>query len=124
MENASKALLMAGGILVAMLIIAVLVSGKATINSFQKTKLSEEEKEQIIIFNKQYTKYVGQYVYGTDVRTLINKYENDRLVKVLPEDLNPPTGIGQDTKYYKCTGVGFDNTGKVNTISFEQVTVK
>lgn len=124
MENASKALLMAGGILIAMLIIAVLVRSFTTVSIFQKAKLSEEEQAELVAFNEQYTKYLGQYVYGTEVRTLMNKYENDKQVKVLPEGINPPTGVGQDTKYYKCTEIGYDNsTGKVNSITFMEVTI-
>lgn len=123
MENASKALLMAGGILIAILIIALLVRSFTTVRTFQIERLSEEEQAQLLAFNEQYTKYLGQYVYGTDVATLDNKFKNDGLVKVLPEGLDLPTGIGQDTRYYKCTGVGYDNsTGRVNSITFEQIT--
>lgn len=124
MENASKALLMAGGILIAILIIAILVRSFKSVSIFQKAKLSEEEQAQLVAFNEKYTKYLGQYVYGTEVRTLMNKYDNDKQVKVLPEGINPPTGVGQDTKYYKCTEIGYDNsTGKVNSITFEEVTI-
>ena len=124
MENASKALLMAGGILIAILIIALLVKSFTSVSTFQKSKLTEEEQAQLVAFNEQYTKYLGQYVYGTEVRTLMNKYENDKQVKVLPEGINPPTGVGQDTKYYKCKEIGYDNsTGKVNSITFEEVTI-
>lgn len=124
MENASKALLMAGGILIAILIIALLVKSFTSVSTFQKAKLTEEEQAQLVAFNEQYTKYLGQYVYGTEVRTLMNKYNDDKQVKVLPEGINPPTGIGQDTQYYKCTNIGYDNsTGKVNSITFEKITV-
>lgn len=124
MENASKALLMAGGILIAILIIALLVRSFTSVSIFQKAKLSEEEQAQLVAFNEQYTKYLGQYVYGTEVRTLMNKYDNDKQVKVLPKGINPPTGVGQDTKYYKCTEIGYDNsTGKVNSITFKEVTI-
>ena len=124
MENASKALLMAGGILIAILIIALLVRTATTVSAFQKARLTEEEQEQLVAFNEQYTKYLNQYVYGTDVATLRNKYYDDGLVKVLPEGLDLPTGIGQDTQYYKCIAIGYDNsTGKVNSITFQKVTV-
>lgn len=126
MENASKALLMAGGILIAIITIALLVRGFTSISAFQKAQLSEEEQAQLLAFNEQYTKYLNQYVYGTEVRTLINKYENDGMVDVLPKKLREtvPTGVGQDTKYYKCTNIGYDNsTGKVNSITFVEVTI-
>lgn len=78
MENASKALLMAGGILIAVLIIALLVRSFTSVSIFQKAKLSEEEQAQLVAFNEQYTKYLGQYVYGTEVITVINKSLNDK----------------------------------------------
>lgn len=126
MENASKALLMAGGILIAIITIALLVRSFNTISIFQKAKLSEEEQAQLVAFNEQYTKYLNQYVYGTEVRTLINKYKNDGMVQVLPASLDEtaPKGAGEDTKYYKCTSIGYDNsTGKVNSITFVEVTI-
>lgn len=73
MENASKALLMAGGVLIAVLIIAILVRTFGTVGLFQKQKLTEEESRQIAEFNEQYLKYLNQYMYGTEVITIINK---------------------------------------------------
>ncbi len=124
MENASKALLMAGGILIALIIIALLIRTYTNVSIFQRTKLSQEEQEKIVAFNEQYTKYIGQYVYGIEVRTLINKYENDGQVIVELERGSslPPTGVGQDTKYYKCTGVEYNNsTGKIYKIKFSEI---
>lgn len=73
MENASKALLIAGGVLIAVLILSLLVRSFLTINKFQLSQLTAEEQAQLEKFNEQYTKYLGQYVYGTEVITVINK---------------------------------------------------
>lgn len=78
MENASKALLMAGGILIAIITIALLVRSFSTIGIFQKAQLSEEEQAQLVAFNEQYTKYLNEYMYGTEVITVINKSLNNR----------------------------------------------
>lgn len=126
MENASKALLMAGGVLISIIIISLLLKSFTGIKTFQMSQLSEEEQEKLITFNEQYTKYINQYVYGTEVRSLINKYKNDGMVEVLPKTLEAtaPTGIGEDTKYYKCIEVGYDKlTGRVDSITFTEVTV-
>lgn len=129
MENASKALAMAGGILIAIIIIALLVRSFTTIGIFQKAQLSEEEQAQLVAFNEQYLKYLGQYVYGVEVRTLINKYENDRKykndhkVEVVIEGTEPPTAVGQDTKYYKCEGVEYNSEGRINKIKFKEITI-
>ena len=121
MENASKALLMAGGVLIAIIMIGLLAKTFGAVNLFQKSQLSEEEQAQLVAFNEQYTKYLGQYVYGTEVRTLKNKYDDDGKVNVI-YDVEPPTGVGQDTMYYKCTEITYDNsTGRVNSITFQQI---
>lgn len=73
MENATKALLIAGGVLIAIIILTILVRTYGNIGAFQRQQMSQEEAEQIEEFNKDYTKYDGQYVYGTEVITIINK---------------------------------------------------
>ena len=123
MENASKALAMAGGILIVIIIIALLVRSFTTIGIFQKAQLSEEEQAQLVAFNEQYLKYLGQYVYGVEVRTLINKYENDHKVEVVIEGTEPPTAVGQDTKYYKCEGIEYNDEGRINKIKFKEITI-
>lgn len=73
MENASKALLMAGGILIALLIIAVLVYTFGTMSNFFKEQQTEEEIEQLTAFNNQYEAYNRKLLRGTDVVSVINK---------------------------------------------------
>lgn len=134
MENASKALLMAAGVLIAIITMALLVRSFTSISMFQKTQLTEEEQVQLIAFNEQYTQYLGRYVYGTEVLTLQNRYENDEKVSVTvigeqpqadenkykyDEDSN---SYSNETRYYKCTGITYDEaTGRVNSITFEQI---
>ena len=76
MENASRALLMAGGVLIAIIIISLLVRTYGNIGIFQRQQLSAEEAEKLEAYNKEYTKYLNQYVYGTEVITVINKVRN------------------------------------------------
>ena len=126
MENASKALLMAGAVFIAVIIIALLVKSISNVSSFQESRLIEQEQEKIIEFNESYIRYVGTYVYGTEVASLKNKYESDKkvAVEVLPVGTQLPTNIGQDTQYYKCTGVEYNlSTGRINKITFQKVEV-
>lgn len=88
MENATKALLMAGGILIAIIIITLLIRTYGNIGAFQKQQLTAEEARQIEEYNKEYTKYDGQYVYGTEVITVINRATNEKQKS------------GQETKIY------------------------
>ena len=77
MENATKALLIAGGVLLAIIIISLLVRTYGNISLFQRQQVSAEEAERIESYNKEYTKYLNQYVYGTEVITAINKTVNN-----------------------------------------------
>ena len=145
MENASKALIMAGGVLIAMLIIALLVRGLGSVAVFQMAQLTEEEQKQLMEFNQKYTKYLNEYVYGNEVLTLINKYEyessdgspvKEYAVKVEIDGETPTrnennytynaetNSYGNETRYYKCTKIEYNNsTGRVNKIYFKQITL-
>lgn len=127
MENASKALLMAGAILIALVLMVFLIRSFSTVKQFEMSQLTQEEQKQLIAFNEKYTKFLGKYVYGVDVASLKNKYEDDGLVevKILPEGTELPTGTGQDTQYYKCKEIHYsETTGKVDSITFEKVTIR
>ena len=129
MENATKALLMAGGVLIAIIIITLLVKTYGSIGAFQRQQMSIKEAEQIEEFNKNYTKYEGQYVYGTEVITVINRAINDSQkmglniyvyvdnVKVGNEYISETENL--KNKPFKCESIKYDkNTGRVNEIYF------
>lgn len=74
MENASKALIMAGGILLALMIIGVLVLMFNQISSYQKTSTVSKKDSQIAIFNQDFAKYADEKeLKGTDIISLVNK---------------------------------------------------
>lgn len=78
MENASKALLMAAGILIAIILISLLVAMYKGVTLFQRQQVSQEDAARIEEFNSFYTKYSGRYVYGTEVITVINQTVNNK----------------------------------------------
>lgn len=75
MENASKALIMAGSVLIAMIVISILVMFFGNLQSLQKTELTAEEVEKKAEFNKQYDSYARD-VYGSDILSLANKIDD------------------------------------------------
>lgn len=90
MENASKALLIAGAILLSILIIAVgiavFTSAKGTIDDAMNS-MSEQE---IIAFNSKFLSYQGESVSGTQVKALIaalvnNFATNQEEIEKIPE---------------------------------------
>lgn len=74
MENASKALLMAGGILIAIIIIGLLLIMVNQIGSYQKSQDSNKKDSQLAEFNLDFERYTDDKgIKGTDVISLINK---------------------------------------------------
>lgn len=73
MENASKALLMAGGMLIALLVIGALLLAFNQIGDYEKGKSSMTKSSQVADFNKEFGKYSGDDVKGYDLITVINK---------------------------------------------------
>lgn len=77
MENASKALLMAGGILIAILIIGALLLMVTQIGDYQRTKDSGAKSSQIAKFNSDFERYLDDKgIKGTDIVSLINKIQD------------------------------------------------
>ena len=70
MENASKALIIAGAILISIVLITlgvvILGQGQEVVNS------SNMDAQAISSFNSQFTQYEGDSVTGSRVNTLIN----------------------------------------------------
>lgn len=75
MENASKALIMAGSVLIAMIVISVLVIFFNNLRSLQNTELSVDEAKKAEEFNKQYDVYARD-IYGSEILSLANKIDN------------------------------------------------
>jgi flagellar basal body-associated protein FliL len=75
MENASKALLIAGAILVVILIIAV---GMMVYNSAKGTVdegVAQMGSQELQMYNNQYTTYAGNNVNGSNVKALLEKIQ-------------------------------------------------
>ena len=70
MENASKALIIAGSILIAIMIISL---GIVIFNRFGDSakKMANMDKQEIAAFNSKITPYVGENVSGSQVNTLL-----------------------------------------------------
>jgi len=72
MENASKALVMAGGILISLLIISVVALTYENIASLERQKASSEEVEQATVFNKKFDTFVREGLYGSEIISAAN----------------------------------------------------
>ena len=92
MENASKALAMAGGLLLAIIIIAVLMYVVQNTASLKKAEEDKEIAEQITKFNMEYESYEKTLLRGTELVTLINKAiaNNTKYEEIDPTKLCKP----------------------------------
>lgn len=74
MENASKALMIAGGILIGLLIIGALILMFNQIGDYEKAQSKKDKNSQLAEFNNDFERYMDDKgINGTDVISLINK---------------------------------------------------
>lgn len=117
MENASKALIIAGGMLIAMLIIGLLTWGYSNLRAYKQSEIESEELEQITEFNQQFEAYNKQTLRGyqmislanlaTDVNTRYTEedgYTPVEIRAIMSEDATLPGATSAElvsgTKYY------------------------
>ena len=71
MENASKALIIAGSILIALLLVSVgimLFNGSSGLFNSARSKMTDQEKS---LFNSTFTAYEGSNISGSSVKELL-----------------------------------------------------
>lgn len=79
MENASRALVIAGGVLLSLIIIGVVMFAYRGITSLQKEKDISLSNEQVSKINEQIEKYTKKSViYGSEVLSICNAIEDYR----------------------------------------------
>ena len=78
MENASKALIIAGSVLIGVVILSMLVVFFNNIKNVERTKQSNIKTQQDIEFNRSYEAY-NRDVYGSELLSIANKIEDYNL---------------------------------------------
>jgi len=131
MENAADALLIAGGILLAILTLTLLVYMGTNLNKLGIAQAEKEEIERLAAWNAEWEAYNKQLLYGSEVLTVINKAEQNNLeynydtkytvdVTIIGMDLSNLRN--SKTSIFKCKKMGYsEDTGRVKTIEFEFV---
>lgn len=76
MENASKALIMAGEVLISIIIISALVLMFNSLTSYQNVKAQNDREAEVIKFNNKYEAYNIDDVRGNELYSLINQVVN------------------------------------------------
>ena len=126
MENATKALIIAGGILLAIITISILLYSFNNISLFQDSKRDMEELQQINRYNQEYESYNKKVMFGTDVVSVLNKSmsnNNKKNAKYGSEYFVNIIVIVKDLKYgtesIKNKTYSIETTEKINKIKEE-----
>lgn len=114
MENASRALLMAGGILLGILILALMVALFATSSNFNKSYDEAKHSEAIQRFNTNFTKYLGHDLTIHEVITIYNFAKQNGFQD---SNIGKPAIIGFDFDYQQITEDLNDANGKLTASS-------
>ncbi len=73
MENASKALIMAGSVLIALIVIGAFILMFNNLTDYQQKTEVTVEQQQIVEFNNQFSTYDRTGLRGTDMLSLMNR---------------------------------------------------
>ena len=102
MENASKALLMAGAILISLIVISAFVFAYRDLTSVKRQEAENQKVEEIAEFNKSFESYEKD-LNGTQIFSLANKIQdyNDKYVNGMNEgyqEISFQVRVGNDIK--------------------------
>lgn len=87
MENASKALIMAGGILIGILVLALMFTLFVTADSLFSTYEATKNAEAIQQFNVNFTQFIGKELTIHEVITIVNFAEEHNIaITPVPEE--------------------------------------
>lgn len=126
MENASKALIMAGAVLLALLIISL---GVMIYKNYSKTvaENSDLSEQEITSLNSKILPYIGDNISGSKVNALITvvyamnrNFEGDKIVMNWTDEDGKSGGINAQGNYLS----GNTNTKKVKTGKYYKVEIE
>ena len=90
MENASKALLIAGGILIAILVISLFAILFNNLRDYENSQEDARNQEEVVRYNNPYTAYDRDGITLNEIKSLYNMIES-----------NNKKAENGDTNYYK-----------------------
>lgn len=135
MENATQALLIVGGILLAILTLTLLVYMFNNLATMENAQAEKKEAERLSEWNAGWEAYNKKVLYGAEVLTVINKAEQNNKEYDYSENYKVNIhvyldGTEQDKNFvamrkssiFECTSLVYnDKTGRVKEMSFKFV---
>ncbi len=134
MENASKALLIAGGVLLAMMVITIGVYLAGRLRNTSDTYVTTLDTTEIQKFNSKFIAYEGRTdITAQEIVTVISNVVEERLsIEITLEngivewesDLEQNRNgfmIENIGSLFQCTEIDYAENGMINKISFEKI---
>lgn len=90
MENASKALIMAGSILIALLVIGIAIFVYGEFSNVQQTITDVDEEKKAVNYNKSFEEY-NRTIYGSELLSLANLQQDYNEIRVNLKGFNSVT---------------------------------
>lgn len=110
MENASKALVMAGGIMIAIIVISTLLYASSTWGIIPQKQSETKKVDQIAEFNLDFESYDRQAVYGVDLISVISKADENNIKYNVQNNSSDPMYI--DISFHLINSVDTVETTK------------
>ena len=130
MDNATKAILISGGILLALVTLSLMVAMFGNIQRMEEAKDSKEVQAEINNWNAEWEAYNKKVMYGSDVLTVVNKAAqvNHEFGDNSPYHVTIyVNGIDMNTELvenklsiFRCEEIHYnENTGYVDSMTFK-----
>lgn len=120
MENATKALLIAGGVLIAIIIMSVMIITFQKTGNVSKTYDKTIDQEEISKFNENFTRYLGKELSIQQAITITN-FANSNGVKVEGKVMTSDVDEKTLKNKYELTTIEYnDKTGYIKSITLSK----
>ena len=128
MENASKALIMAGGILVGVLVLSLMVYLFADFGSTSAQINAQNKQNQLSQFNSKFTEYAkenNKYYEGNEKNQIIVYLENKQIQENTQEQYNQLIQADRnimttELPTYSCKVMSYNSDGRIKEIKFNK----
>ena len=118
MENASKALIIAGSVLIALIIIGALLLMFNNLSNYQDTNVETTREAQVLEFNNQYETYNRNDVRGSDIYSLLGRVVDYNRRK---SDVATGTDEGKNLQFQPMTIViNFGSQDKLESFTYDK----
>lgn len=114
MENASKALIMAGSILIALLVAGMVSMVYSQMSKVEQTKIDVEKNKKVVDYAKTFEQYNKNNIYGSEILSLANLQEDYNFRQA---EMKGYTNINVTVQIIRPiyeNGIHYINTGKLN----------